>query len=171
MIIWHNSLAFKKAGSLILIKEKILLLALNTIHKKTLYPSCYESFSSVKLKQGQLKLSSLQLREINRPVEIVGISEILVHVLVPLKFVGLPFLHGLLPVILLKAHCFVMPVELIGELPQVGIFTQEQPAPNHNFQNLLPFTENGSNSYDVYRCPRDAVTTEQTSSSLIAYQH
>lgn len=86
----------------------------------------------------------------------VTLGVVLLHVLlVALKFIGLPFLDGLFSSDTAQiTFCFdVLPVELIGELPQVGIFTQEQPAPNHNFQNLLPFTESGSNSYDKYRCP------------------
>lgn len=61
------------------------------------------------------------LWKVNRPIEVVRVSGIFIHVLVPLEFIVLIFLESFLPVILLKKHGFVMPVVLIGKSPHVGI--------------------------------------------------
>lgn len=65
------------------------------------------------------------LWEVDRPVEIIRVPVILVHVLIPLKFVWLVLSLRFLPMVMFKYHCFVMPIELICELPHVRVEPSE----------------------------------------------
>lgn len=69
------------------------------------------------------------LWKVNRPIEVVRVSGIFIHVLVPLEFIVLIFLESFLPVILLKKHGFVMPaadnILNKSDTQQKGFFKKE----------------------------------------------